>query len=155
MVQVAQKLQILTKPYQITARRVVFCIANQCLKSWQLVEFCLPAFKEVQKKRKNSKNLKSLFSWFLAVFFKFQFIERKPWGDPRSGGAGYKPGNFVHIERPVGRTPKGAIVGKVSCTRFLVLVTKPYQITAKYCFLAVGGCYSAPLDFLFFSVIFI
>lgn len=72
------------------------------------------------KKRKNSKNLKSLFSWFLAVFFKFQFIERKPWGDPRSGGAGYKPGNFVHIERPVGRTPKGAIVGKVSCTRFWV-----------------------------------
>lgn len=79
-----------------------------------------PCIQGSPKKRKNSKNLKSLFSWFLAVFFKFQFIERKPWGDPRSGGAGYKPGNFVHIERPVGRTPKGAIVGKVSCTRFWV-----------------------------------
>ena len=46
------------------------------------------------KKTEKFKKPEKPFFLVFGRFLQFQFIERKPWGDPQSGGAGYKPGNF-------------------------------------------------------------
>ena len=86
--------------------------------------------REVQKNWKNSKNLKSLFSWFLAVFSNFNLLKGSRGGTHKVGGVATTPVTFIHTERQSRPQLVGVIVVKSVLPRFRFFL--PHEVGRAY-----------------------